>query len=205
MADPLYLNLWFPSFSEAEMMPRLLTVLRQFPFSATRPGISYVAVHPISWEEPTIFEQRFDPGVSPEAAAGAVAELLHDDYAYVFETHWDLWTYVGAPGAAPADEDDAWQIRPAQVKFVAHGAAFEEGAHEDEGHIQVDLGLDAQFLHENVELSPEAQRKVQGNVQRLVNFTLAVEKHCGLQARVLWSESEESLAQKLVARLQRVQ
>ncbi len=201
MADPLYLNLWFPSFSEAEMMPRLLSVLGQFPFSAARPGITYVAVHPISWEEPTILEQRFDPGVSPEEAAAAVAEFLHDDYAYVFETHWDLWTYAGAAG----EQEEAWQIRPSKVKFVVHAAAFEEGAHEDEGHIQVDLGLDTQFLHEDVQLSPEAQRRVQGNVQRLVNFTQAVEKHCGLQARVLWSESEESLAQKLIARLQKVQ
>ena len=205
MADPLYLNLWFPTFSEAEMMPRLLSVLRQFPFSATRPGISYVAVHPISWEEPTILEQRFDPGVPPEGAVGMVAEFLHDDYAYVFEAHWDLWTYVGAPAAAAGDEDESWQIRPSKVKFVVHSVAFEQGTHKDEGHIQVDLGLDAQFLYEDVELSPEAQRRVQGNVQRLVNFSAAVEKHCGLQARVLWSESEESLPQKLIARLQKVQ
>ena len=201
MADPLYLNLWFPSFSEAEMMPRLLAVLGQFPFSAARPGITYVAVHPISWEEPTILEQRFDPGVTPEEAVATVAEFLHDDYAYVFETHWDLWTYVG-PASEP---EEAWQIRPSKVKFVVHAATFEKGAHEDEGHIQVDLGLDTQFLHEDVQLSPEAQRRVQGNVQRLVNFTQAVEKHCGLQARVLWSESEESLAQKLISRLQKVQ
>lgn len=205
MADPLYLNLWFPSFSEAEMMPRLLAVLRQFPFSAARPGITYLAVYPISWEEPTILEQRFDPGATPEEAVAAVAEFLHDDYAYVFETHWDLWTYVGAPGGAAAEEDETWQIRPSKVSFVVHSTAFEERAHEDEGHIQVELGLDTQFLYEDVQLPPEAQRRVQGNVQRLVNFTLALEKHCGLQARVLWSESDESLAQKLIARLQKVQ
>ncbi len=205
MADPLYLNLWFPSFTEVEMMPRLLAVLSQFPFSAARPGISYVAVHPISWEEPTLLEQRFDPGVPPEEAVAAVAEFLHDDFAYVFETHWDLWTHVDDPGTAADDDEESWQIRPSKVKFVVHSVAFEEGAHEDEGHIQVDLGLDTQFLYEDVELSPEAQRKVQGNVQRLVNFTLAVEKHCGLRARVLWSESDESLAQKLIARLQKVQ
>jgi hypothetical protein len=189
------------------MMPRLLSVLHQFPFSAVRPGITYVAVHPISWEEPTVLEQRFDPGVSPAEAASAVAEFLHDDYAYVFEAHWDLWAHVdsGAGAEEEEEDDDAWQIRPSKVRFVVHSSAFEDGAHEDEGHIQVDLGLDAQFLHEDVELSPGAQRKVQGNLQRLVNFTLAVEKHCGLQARVLWSESEESLAQKLIARLQKVQ
>ena len=205
MADPLYLNLWFPSFSEAEMMPRLLAVLRRFPFSAARPGISYVAVHPISWDEPTIFEQRFNPGAAPEEAIAVVADLLHDDYAYVFEAWWDLWAYVGEPAVAADEEAERWRIQPSKVEFVVHGPAFDEGAYEEDGHIQVDLGLDTQFLHEDVDLSPEAERKVKGNVQRLVNFSAAVEKHCGLQARVLWSESEESLAQKLIARLQKVQ
>jgi hypothetical protein len=32
-----------------------------------------------------------------------------------------------------------------------------------------------------------------------------VEKNSGTNARLLWSESEESLAQKLIARLQKVQ
>lgn len=205
MADPLYLNLWFPSFSGAEMMLRLLSVLRQFPFSAARPGISYVAVHPISWEEPTLLEQRFDPGAAPAEAVAVVAELLHDDYAYVFEAWWDLWAYVDEPAVAADEDAEPWRIQPSKVKFVVHGSAFDEAAQEDEGHIQIDLGLDSQFLYEDIQLSPEAQRRVQGNVQRLVNFSAAVEKHCGLQARVLWSESEESLAQKLISRLQRAQ
>ena len=61
MADPLYLNLWFPSFQPQEMLPRALLVMRQFPFSTQQPGISYLALHPISWEEPTILERRFRP------------------------------------------------------------------------------------------------------------------------------------------------
>ena len=40
---------------------------------------------------------------------------------------------------------------------------------------------------------------------RHVVAELALEKHCQLTGRVLWSESEENLAQKLVARLQKVQ
>ena len=42
-------------------------------------------------------------------------------------------------------------------------------------------------------------------MQKLVNFTSAVEKNCGISGRVLWSESEDNLAQKLIDRLQRVQ
>ena len=49
------------------------------------------------------------------------------------------------------------------------------------------------------------EERVKQNVQQLVNFTQAVEKTCAVSGRILWSESEENLAQKLVARLQRVQ
>jgi len=49
MADSLYLSIWFPSFREGEMMLRTLSVLRQFPFSALREGITYLSVHPVSW------------------------------------------------------------------------------------------------------------------------------------------------------------
>src|SRR5438552_16214655 len=90
MADSLYLSLWFPSFEEPEILPRAVSVLRQFPFSAQRPGVTYLAVHPVSWNEPTILEQRFQLGITPEQAAGVAVELLHDDYAYVFEAYWDL-------------------------------------------------------------------------------------------------------------------
>jgi hypothetical protein len=38
----------------------------------------------------------------------------------------------------------------------------------------------------------------------LIDFTQRVEKNCGITGRVLWSESDENLAQKLIAKLQRV-
>jgi len=46
---------------------------------------------------------------------------------------------------------------------------------------------------------------VRANVQKLVEFTSAVEKNSGASGRLLWSESEENLAQKLINRLQKVQ
>ncbi len=63
MADSLYLSIWFPSFREGEMMPRAVSVLRQFPFSAVREGIPYLSVHPVAWSEPTVLERRFTPGI----------------------------------------------------------------------------------------------------------------------------------------------
>ena len=196
MPDPLYLSLWFPSFELDEMLPHALAVMRQFPFSGGRPGITYIALHPVSWNEPTILERRFDPGISPEEAVLIAADLLHEDYAYLFEAFWDLWIL---------DDDGKWTLQPAKVKFLVHGTEFDEGVQEQEGQIEVDLGLDSPFLQEGVRLTDEAEARVRSNVHKLVEFSARVEKNSAASARLLWSESEENLAQKLIARLQRVQ
>lgn len=196
MADPLYLSLWFPSFAPAEMMPRALSVLRQFPFSAQRPGVSYVAIHPVSWSEPTVLERRFRPGLDPDQAVAIASEFVHADHAYVFETHWDLW--------ALSEESEDVTLAPTVVKLLVHGLEFEDGVFQQGGHIQVDFGLDTPFLYEEMELTSLTENRMKSNVQKLVAFTTAVEKNCGISGRVLWSESDESLAQKLVERLQRV-
>ena len=60
MPDPLYLSLWFPHFETIEMLPRAVTVMNQFPFSTGRPGVTYLALHPVSWGEATVLEQRYD-------------------------------------------------------------------------------------------------------------------------------------------------
>jgi hypothetical protein len=196
MPDALYLSLWFPSFDTEEMLPHLLAVMRQFPFSAQQPGIAYLALHPVSWNEPTVLEERFRPGVRPEEAVLIASDLLHADHAYEFETFWDLW--VSEPGKQ-------WALQPSQVRFVVHGLEFDDGAFEQQGHIQADLGLDSAFLQEEVALIAEAEERVRANVQKLVEFTTSVEKNSGTAARLLWSESNENLAQKLIARLQKVQ
>jgi len=197
MADSLYLSLWFPSFDESEILPRTVSVLRQIPFSPARNGVTYAAIQPVSWSEPTILERRFRPGIAPEDAAEVVAELLHDDYAYIFEAYWDLWT--------PPEGAEKWVLQSSLVRVVAHGLEFEEHAAEEAGHIQIDFGLDVPFLHEEIELTSEAERNVRSNVHKLVEFTARMEKNAGATGRLLWSESEENLAQKLIARLQRVQ
>jgi len=179
------------------MLPGALTVMRQFPFSAQQPGIQYLELHPVSWNEATTLEQRFRPGISPEEAILLASNQLHADYAYVFEAAWDLWI---------ATEDGTqWELQASPVKFLVRGLEFEEGAYEQEGHIQVDFGMDSLFLQEDVQLTGEAQARVRSNVQMLVGFTNKLETNSEANARLLWSESEESLAQKLIARLQRVQ
>ena len=197
MADSLYLSLWFSDFEVEEMLPRALSVMRQFPSSAERPGIKYLALHPVSWDEATILEQSFPHGIQPEAAVLVASDLLHEDYAYVFEAAWDLWMLE--------EGQEHWLLKPSLVRLVVRGEEFDDGSYREEGHIQVDFGPDSPFLQEHVQLTDETEMQVRANVQKLVAFTTAVEKNSGASGRLLWSESEENLAQKLIARLQKVQ
>jgi hypothetical protein len=197
MADALYLSLWFPNFELPELMPRALAAMHQFLFSDHRSGITYIAVQPVSWNEPTVFEQRFSPGLSPEQSVLVASDLLHhEDYAIVFEASWDLWT------SAP---DGQSSLQPSLVTFIVYGSEFDEGAYQQQGNIQVDFGLDSHFLQDQIQLTPEAEERVRANVQKLVDFINKVQQHSGAQTRLLWSESEENFAQKLIGRLQKVQ
>jgi len=197
MADPLYLSLWFASSEADEILPHALAVMRQFPFSSAQPGITCVALHPVSWNEATVLERRFNPGITPEAAVLIASDLLHEDYAYVFEAFWDLWILD--------EPEQQWKLQPSRVRFLVHGLEFDDGVYQQEGNIEVDLGLDSAFLQEGVSFTSEAESRVRANVQKLVEFTTKVEKNSGATGRLLWSESDENLAQKLITRLQKVQ
>lgn len=197
MADSLYLSLWFPNLELDELLPRALAVMQQFPVSAERPGVHYISLHPVSWNEATVLERRFDPGIPPEQAILIASDLLHEDYGYVFEASWDLWV--------PSNDNLQWTRQPSVVKFIAHGPEFDEQSYEREGHVEVDFGLDSPFLQEGVKLTDLAEDKIRSNVHKLIDFTIKVEKNSGASARLLWSESEENLAQKLISRLQKVQ
>jgi hypothetical protein len=173
--------------------------LRQFPFSTLREGVTYLSVHPVSWSEPTVLERRFDPGISPEEAAEVVKEFVHDDFAFVFEAFWDLWV--------PNEDEhgESWVQKPVAARFLVHGVQFDEGIYTEDGHIEGDFGLDTSFIFEGREISPFIEKHLRSNIAKLVGFSAAVERNCGISGRVLWSESEENLAQKLIAKLQQTQ
>ncbi len=200
MADQLYLNLWFPSFDEAEILLRLHSVLQQFPFSVQRPGVAYMSVHPLSWQEPPLIEQVFDYGTDPGVALGMAEEFLHSDNAYELEVFWDLHI-----PEQHGDLDETWALRAQSVKFIAFGTDFDDGTYQQDGHIQVDFGLDTPFIHEEAAFTPEVEVRVKSTVQRLVAFIHGIEQNCGISGRLLWSEGDSNLAQKLISRLQKVQ
>ncbi|MGH9497166.1 MAG: hypothetical protein ACRD3B_19380 [Candidatus Sulfotelmatobacter sp.] len=196
MPDPLFASFWFSDFAGPAMLPHILAVLQQFPYSERRPGIAYVAVQPVSWNEASVLERRFSPPITPEEAIVVFADLIHDDYAYTFDVYWDLWT---------PDDKGHWLMAPSPVKFITQAEEFDDGAHQATGHIQVDFGLDSFFVPDSVQLTDEAQAKIRDNVSKLVEFVRKVELNTRATSRRMWSDSDENLAQKLIARLQKVQ
>ncbi len=206
MADQLYLSLWYPNFRLIALPAALEKVMDLFGTVAGSSRVKAAVAYPISWNEPPAYQRVYDeehePDVEasePRQAISAATEMLHEDFAYEFELIWELWTPESGGGLDPV-----WRREPSTVRIVGYGPEFDEGAYEQSGHIRIDFGPDTPFLQEDVDLDGDAAERVKQNVQMLVDFTNAIQQHAGISTRLLWSESGESLAQKLIARLQSV-
>lgn len=203
MADRLYLSLWFPNFRLPALAPAMVAVMQQFAVPGQTLRVHAAAAYPISWNEPPFYQRIYEEDEVRESAPGTavaeVTEILHDDFAYEIELKWEVWTPETVGGL-----DTTWKLEPVIVRVVGFGPQFDEGAYEQNGQIRVDFGLDTPFLLEDVELDEVGAERVKRNVQRLVDVTNAIQENCGISSRLLWSDSGENLAQKLIARLQRV-
>jgi hypothetical protein len=214
MADQLYLSLWFPNFRFDGLSGKLVSVLRQFATISGDKRIAAATVYPISFNEAPVYQRIYvndDRAHSTEDsiienAVAEATEQLHDDMAYEFEMKWNLWTPETSEG--PAALDTLWRQQPSTAKILGFGPEFDQATYEQNGHIRVDFGLDTPWVMddtlEDEDLDETAQKHIQQNVEMLLAFTLSVEKNCGISSRLLWTESGEPLAEKLIARLQRL-
>jgi hypothetical protein len=203
MADRLYLSLWFPNFRLPALAPAIVSVLKQFGGTGHPPRVHAAAAYPISWNEAPFYQRIYEEDEvqesAPERAVAEATEILHDDFAYEFELKWDLWVAETVGGL-----DATWKQEPVVVRVVGFGPQFDEGAYEQNGQVRVDFGLDTPFLLEDVDLDQVDAEYIKRNVQKLVEVTNLIQENCGISSRLLWSDSGENLAQKLIARLQRV-
>jgi hypothetical protein len=227
MADQLYLSLWFPNFRFENLPPTLVSVMRQFALISGDPRVSAASTYPISFNEAPTYQRLYVNDDRSEESSAAVienavaeaTEQLHDDTAYEFEMRWKLWapeTVDAQPGSTGIDIypdfesvrlDTLWKREPATVRILGFGPGFDDATFEQNGHIRIDFGLDTPWLAETIDdehLDDDATKHIQQNVEMLLAFTLSVEKNCGISSRLLWTESGEPLAQKLIDRLQRV-
>ena len=215
MADQLYLSLWFPNFRFDSLPASLVSVLRQFALISGEKRVAAATVYPISFNEAPAYQRIYvndDRAQSTEDsiienAVAEATEQLHDDMAYEFEMKWKLW--MPEPGSASSSEaalDTLWRPQPSTVKIIGFGPEFDQATYEQNGHIRVDFGLDTPWVmdEDDEALDQEAQKHIQQNVEMLLAFTLSVEKNSGISSRLLWTESGEPLAEKLIGRLQRL-
>jgi hypothetical protein len=217
MADQLYLSLWFPNFRLDSLPATMVSVMRQFATISGDTRVAAASVYPISFTEAPTYQRIYvnddraeDTSASIiESAVAEATEQLHDDMAYEFEMRWKLWTPDATTNQVTesAALDTLWKPQPSTVKILGFGPQFDDAGFEQNGHIRIDFGLDTPWLAETLEdeeLDDEATKHIQQNVEMLLAFTLLVEKNCGISSRLLWTESGEPLAQKLIDRLQRV-
>ena len=217
MADQLYLSLWFPNFRFAGLPAAVIGVLRQFARVSGLPKVSAAAAYPVSFSEPPVYQRVYvldtraadtpdTEAATIEYAVAECTELLHEDSAYEFEMKWQLWQFEAGEGGL----DGIWKRVPTTVKVLAFGPEFDDATFEQNGQIRVDFGLDSSWVFDEDEVwddedaRAEAAAKIKENVEMLLAFTLLVEKECGISSRLLWTESGEPLAEKLVARLQKL-
>ncbi len=196
--------------------------------------VAAATAYPLDWTESPTFQRVFvndgraaagadTDDARIENAVPEATEQLHDDTAYEFEMRWGLWLPEGTQSASDEEEaldnegddiydnaqlDSTWRLDPTRVRIAGFGPDFDHGTWETNGHIRVDFGLDTPFTLDDdlVEggVDRDATVRIQQNVEKLLAFTLLVEKKCGISSRLLWTESGEPLAEKLIARLQRL-
>ncbi len=218
MADQLYLSLWFPNFRFDTLPATLVSVMRQFALISGDKRVAAASVYPISFTEAPTYQRIYVNDDRAEDTSGSIienavaeaTEQLHDDMAYEFEMRWKLWTpdrhrHAGHrirrprhPLEAPARHRPHPRLRPPVRR------------RQPSNRTATSASTSASTLPGSPKPSKTrsstqaATKHIQQNVEMLLAFTLSVEKNCGISSRLLWTESGEPLAQKLIDRLQRV-
>lgn len=218
MSNQSYLSVWYNDFSEERMIERFGDFLTTVPFSASKPGFSYLTIRALDPAESPVLEQdlRSVP-LDPAGIMELVKDHLHSDCAYETQAHWDLWSFdpSGGPG---------WRNEPQPIELICYGQDYDGGAYEENGHLQANLGFEhfftghanllgmnhgpaapaqspeeARFLEamawpENLEMYQEKTRE---NIRRLMEWVRAIEKAIPDGRVRLWSEGEDNFEARL--------
>lgn len=218
MSNQSFLSVWYNDFSEERMIERFGDFLATVPFSATKPGFSYLTIRAVDSSESPILEQdlRSVP-LDPAGVIELVKDHLHPDCAYEAQAHWDLWSFDPSGGAG-------WRNEPQPIELICYGEDYDGGAYQENGHLQANLGFEhfftghagllgmnhrpaaaaespeeARFLEamawpENLEKYQERTRE---NIRRLMDWVRAIEKAIPDGRVRLWSEGEDNFEARL--------
>ena len=181
MADQLYLSYWLNSFSEFSMFRPYEKMLKLFPYSKLSKRETIFKVIPISYAEPSIFEQAFPLPVDPGAILSTAKEFQNGDCCYRLETAWDLWQF-----------EKQWKLEPSAVALCCLGPQFEEDSGEN---LRIEFGIDTHFLPQPD--LPDNFYMTQSNIKSLLKLVHDLDDVLSVSKRLLWTEYGENFAEKL--------
>lgn len=217
MANRAYASIFCREFSEQVELQRFFELLSTIPFSSSRPGFSELLIRAVDPSEAPLRE--LDLRSSPLDAAAIVEiaqESLHSDVAYEIEAHWDLWVFNVSTLR--------WEQQPQPIEIICYGEEFDEGAWQQNGHFQMDIGFEHLFTgHAHLLGSPrhepsgpehpaeaaflslmnapgkreEYQERTRENIRKLLDWTEHIETRIPVQKLWLWSEGEENFEARL--------
>jgi len=216
MSNLSYLSVWCKNFSEERILEDFEKFLGTVPFSASKPGFTYLIVRAIDSAESPLLEQ--DLRSVPLDAAGIVElakDHLHSDVSYEVQSHWDLWVLDG---------QGKWKSEPQPLQLFCHGEDYDDGFWRENGHLQANLGFEHLFTgHANLlgmrkgqrppaqsieearfietmawpENLQRYQEKTRENIKKLLDWTRKIEKSVPVDRLRLWSEGEENFEARL--------
>ena len=217
MANQAYLRVWCKDFPEELILERFGSFLGTVPFSATKPGFTYLTAHAVDPTEIPVFEQ--DLRSLPLDAPSIVElsrEYLNNDTSYEVRCDWDLWVSEG--------EATRWKLEPQPLEISCFGEDYGEKTWLESGHFEANLGFEHLFTgHAGllgfdrgvraVAESPEEahfleamawpenlqkyQEKTRENIRKLMDWTRRIEKALPVERVQLWSEGEENFEARL--------
>ncbi len=186
MPDQLVLSYWLRGHDEGAVLRHFEKLLRIFPFSTARPGISSLRIYALEEAEPPLVETPFDPEADVETVIRTAEEFRNADCGYLAGGHWDLWQLQGN-----------WELLPSPVLLSCYGPLFQNGLGD---HLRVELGDDSHFLPKNEGMSAA---KIRSNIQGLLRLARELDQVLPVEKRSLWAESGENFAAKLETELGR--
>jgi len=199
------------------MLERFREFLETVPYSASRPGLSYLTIRAVNDSQSPVLEQ--DLRVTPLDASQIVqiaAEQLHSDCSYEVGCFWDLATMDPSSGEST--------LGPQALEIICRGEDYEGGLWRERGHLEVQLGFEhlftghagllgarqsgsaqpqspeeARFLQtmawpENLD---KYQEKTRENIRKLLSWVRRIEKAVPVERAWLWSEGEENFEARL--------
>jgi hypothetical protein len=216
MANLAYLSVWFREFPEEQILDRFGRFLDTVPFSASKPGFTYLTIRAVdSLESPLLEQDLRSVPMDPAGIIELAKDHLYSDSAYEVSSHWDLWTMNAANG---------WKQEPQPLELLCHGEDYDDGFWRENGHLQAILGFEHFFTghagllgfrrgERPVAESPEEARfleamawpenlqryheKTRENIRKLLDWNRQIEQALPAERVRLWSEGEENFEARM--------